>query len=265
MKGAAVAVLQFLATKLLPSLPRAGASSALPDSWTNVELQRDMDCGFWCPGAPLRNKKVYRMPTREGDASAAESCDKRRQGHPTLMPGVFSVWCPHGICLAFHVMRVPESPETAFSILALRRRTAPAVVVYDDACKLLAYALAREPEYFGRTRFFCDRFHRRDHVACGDGLDIDAFSAYACLNTEAAEQGWAKTCFVVTPTQFMTAPNFMLYVRTFFAGYNLDKMRECEKKRQLHVNHMANFVNPLRALSDHDRHTLLPAAAEQQP
>ncbi len=168
--AAAIAALQFLSTKLQPppwSKPRD------VDTWKSVSLDLDVECGFWCPRAPLRGRKSYKAGIRMGDSaelcSPAESCEKKRSGHPSLMPGVFSVWCPHGVCLAFHMMRVPESPETAFSVLALRREVAPSVVIYDDACNCSCTASRASPSFSLACVFFVIG-STGDHAACGDGL-----------------------------------------------------------------------------------------------
>ena len=43
-------------------------------------------------------------------------CRKDSQNHPKLTPGVFTMFCFHGVCLGFQVMTSVESPKTAFYI-----------------------------------------------------------------------------------------------------------------------------------------------------
>ncbi|XP_070549698.1 uncharacterized protein [Ptychodera flava] len=45
-----------------------------------------------------------------------DTCNKFSHGHPTLSPGLFTVYCPHKVCVGFHVMDVHESPATPFNI-----------------------------------------------------------------------------------------------------------------------------------------------------
>jgi hypothetical protein len=145
-------------------------------------------------------------------------------------------------------MKNIESPETIFSALFHRRKTAPRVVVYDDACQLSTYALTRQPQFFANCRFFCDRFHRADHVGCGDGFDIRLFPVYNALNTEAGEQGWSKVNFVVTPAQFMTPIHFMHYVLCFLAGYNADKIATLVPDSSTLAEQLRRFSDPLSVL-----------------
>ena len=42
--------------------------------------------------------------------------------------------------------------------------SAPALVIYDNACNLHRYALNRDPEFFTNTKFTVDRFHWSNHT-----------------------------------------------------------------------------------------------------
>ena len=70
-------------------------------------------------------------------------CRKYSHGHPSLSPGIFTVFCPHGICYGFQVMTKHESPEVPFDIFKTRFSSAPDVIIYDNACRLHAYCLNR--------------------------------------------------------------------------------------------------------------------------
>ena len=52
-----------------------------------------------------------------------ESCNKFARRHSQLTPGLFTVFCAHGICLGFKLMMNKESPKTAFDILFTRFST----------------------------------------------------------------------------------------------------------------------------------------------
>lgn len=58
--------------------------------------------------------------------------------------------------------------KSHFDIFTSRFRS-PAVIIYDNACKLHAYCLNREPRLYQNTRFFIDRFHWRGYVGCSSG------------------------------------------------------------------------------------------------
>ena len=60
-----------------------------------------------------------------------------------VLPGVFAIFCPHGICLGFFFMSNFESPETLFSIIMQRRRVPPRVLIYDSGCLEHAFAMNR--------------------------------------------------------------------------------------------------------------------------
>ena len=46
----------------------------------------------------------------------ADDCCKSSYGHPSLTPGIFTIYCPHGVGYGFQVMRNCESPHIPFHI-----------------------------------------------------------------------------------------------------------------------------------------------------
>ncbi|AAW46020.2 expressed protein [Cryptococcus deneoformans JEC21] len=50
--------------------------------------------------------------------------------------GIAGMWCPHGICLGYHIMLTAEGRNDFFSMLRCFRKTAPKIVIYDYACHL---------------------------------------------------------------------------------------------------------------------------------
>lgn len=81
---------------------------------------------------------------------------KRLQHHTK---GGFVFCCPHRVIYGWHVMLRGESPRDPFTVLytRLHRRHLPRFLVYDNACKLQAYAMRREPAHFADVRFLVDR------------------------------------------------------------------------------------------------------------
>ncbi len=51
----------------------------------------------------------------------------------------------HGKCLGFQILKEAESPKHVFDFLFSRLEKAPTTVVYDNACNLSEYCMAREP------------------------------------------------------------------------------------------------------------------------
>jgi len=47
-------------------------------------------------------------------------CTKYHPDHAKLLPGIFTLFCQHGICFGFRVMTTSESPNVLFSLLKTR-------------------------------------------------------------------------------------------------------------------------------------------------
>lgn len=155
-----------------------------------TSLTEDLSRGIWLPSLDgERPFNRYAAPTRDWELY---DCEKDLKGkHSTLLPGIFTLTCPHGFYLGkdltssiierandahsqwrwigFFLMVKPESPETVFSVLYNRFPDADRLLIYDNACKLLEYCLNREPKYFERTIFLIDRLHAPGHVGCTPG------------------------------------------------------------------------------------------------
>ena len=74
-----------------------------------------------------------------------DSCRKTSYGHPSLTPGIFTVYCPHGVCYRYEIMHRCESPRHPFEIFTTHLPVPPHTIIYDNACTLHAYSLNREP------------------------------------------------------------------------------------------------------------------------
>jgi len=98
-----------------------------------------------------------------------DDCQKASYGHPSLTPGIFTVFCPHGVCYGFTIMQRCESPRHPFNIFTSRFPVPPGTIVYDNRCKLHTYCLNREPALYKGTRSFIDRFHWKGHIGCSRG------------------------------------------------------------------------------------------------
>lgn len=194
--------------------------------WHPILPDEDMRVGYAYPCATeQRPSNVYRKETRRSDYECRKgACNKKSHRFLRVMPGVFAVFCAHGLCLGFHFMNNWESPETFFSLLIQRRRNAPRVIIYDAACRLHSYAMNREPWFFKDTEFYSDRLHWYDHVGCSVGFCIDRFPLYDCLNSEVAEQMFALLDRITTPVSFMGLENATYYVRLFFALQNIKRV-----------------------------------------
>ena len=68
-------------------------------------------------------------------------------------------------------MDTAEGPRQVYEVLCTRWKTAPRVILYDNACQLATYALARDPKHFGDTAFIVDRLHYEGHVRCSPAFN----------------------------------------------------------------------------------------------
>ena len=149
----------------------------------------------------------------------SDSCRKASYGHPSLSPGIFTVFCPHGVCYVFEVMQSCESPKHPFSIFRQRFLKAPQVIVYDNACKLHQYCLNHEPHFFRSTLFVVDQFHWRGHVGCSAGYCLNTYKQMAIkdINSQVNEQAnaglqrIAKMATICRMTIVAKNGNYLLY------------------------------------------------------
>ena len=143
-----------------------------------------------------------------------------------FLTGLFTMFCPHGVCIGFQLMNAVESPRTAFNILNRRFKAYPRLVVYDNACKLHLFALKREPKRIQDTRFMVDRMHFRGHVGCTLGYSMDSYtdSVIAGINSQVNEQANADLRRLSTQLTYMHPENVMKHTSVFLAIRNRDKI-----------------------------------------
>ncbi|XP_066304517.1 uncharacterized protein [Branchiostoma lanceolatum] len=158
-----------------------------------------------------------------------DSCRKESYGHPSLTPGLFTLFCPHGVCFGFEVMRSCESPQHPFEIIRTRFKTAPRTIVYDNACQLHRYVMNRDPHFFKKTQFLVDRFHWKGHVGCSLGYCMDSYSASVdirTINSQVNEQANSGLARMKSQLSYMKPPNFMFHASLFLAVRNMDARRK---------------------------------------
>lgn len=171
-----------------------------------------------------------------------DNCRKEGYRHPTLTPGIFTVYCPHGICYGFEAMTECESPKVPFAIFKTRFPKAPDVIIYDNACNLHKYCLSREPDYFKNTRFLVDKFHWKCHIACSEGYNMERYTACVdtqTINSQINEQANAGLKRLQSQLTYMNADNFMFHISLFLS------LKNREKIDKLTVNLAKNFIDNL--------------------
>ncbi|XP_041950489.1 uncharacterized protein LOC121711194 [Alosa sapidissima] len=127
-------------------------------------MERD---GDFFPCLPLVRDRGLFDADGEREQGRLTDCRKVGSRHPSLIPGIFTLFCKHGVCLGFSIMEQVESVNVPFSILRSRFTKCPEVVIYDNACQLHTYAIRRDPQFFNKTWFLVNRLHWRNHSGIG--------------------------------------------------------------------------------------------------
>ena len=163
------------------------------------------------------------------------TCTKDTKKHKKLSSGICTMICPHGICIGFQLMDVPESPRTSFDLLVRRfGDNMPRLILYDNACHLQQYAMKREPKRFKNTRFMIDRMHSKNHK-CTEGYSMRTYSkdlSIEALNSQVCEQTNSHLRRIATQLAYMQPRNAIFHVKIFLAIRNMDKL----KSRNLYVD-----------------------------
>ena len=138
------------------------------------------ETGSYYGRLPLRYRPYYdgRDDSKAFDnADNANSCRKffSTYSKRTLTGGLMGLWCPHLICLGFHLIPHAEGRNDVFSALWVYFDKAPQTVVYDFACQLAPYSMSREPEFFKDTCFAIDEMHATGHTACSSALFLSNY------------------------------------------------------------------------------------------
>lgn len=102
--------------------------------------------------------------------------------------------------------------------------TAPAVIVYDFACKLYEYCMNRDPAFFMKTQFLVDRFHLNNHN-CAASFKVNTYGELAGLNTQVAEQRNSQTAIVQRLFSYMNPRTFLPSLRLVLYNQNLEKIK----------------------------------------
>ena len=92
------------------------APFTIPTSGIYQPPQPDSPLSFF-PNLPqLHRDALYAADVVNQASTDSDSCRKNAYGHPTLSPGVFTIFCMHGICYGFEILKSHKSPKHPFSI-----------------------------------------------------------------------------------------------------------------------------------------------------
>lgn len=188
----------------------------------------------------IRIRPTYPMfPNDAGSDNAkkemrGEGCNKfyTKYGESRLTGGIMVVWCTHSVCYGFHCIPFAEGRNDVFSAIFTHWKTAPSVVVYDFACALQPYCMAREPEFFANTLFVIDTFHSSGHTKCGHATFLDSYCVtnprLLSVNSSAAESGNGGIARIRKSVSYMSQARAIIYTKTFLSIWNRARIRSQE-------------------------------------
>lgn len=171
-------------------------------------------------------------PTNLDDPDLHNVCTKHTKKTRHVTPGVFALFCPHGICLGFEAMMNFESTMTPFNILYRRFPIPPGYMHYDNGCNLSRTCMKLASRHFATTVFMIDRMHWPDHRACHLGFCMNAYpknmpmaggsTTIGAVNSQVCEQCNAKLEMIAKQTKFMNQETYMMYTKLFLYLCNKD-------------------------------------------
>jgi hypothetical protein len=184
---------------------------------------------IYAPNFPLCRllRTEWKGPDKETDGG---ECNKGTNKHPGLSPGMFLMFCHHGVCLAFMVMVRHEGASTPHELFFTRFENCPAVIVYDNGCNFTRYYYKREPRFYKDCRCLSDKFHSCNHTSCSWGFRMGRYPGSFELvpgvtvkqvNSEAAEQCNSVLENIRTSLAYMSHDNYITYLRHFLTLRNI--------------------------------------------
>ena len=108
-------------------------------------------------------------------------------------------------------MKDAESPRTLFEAIYVHWPEPPEVVVYDNSCHAMTYALNREPAWFKPVQWVIDATHFPGHTGCAYAFDIKRQPRLSRLNSQICEQRVRLFCIVAAIVQCMLRGTQKLY------------------------------------------------------
>ena len=121
--------------------------------------------------------------------------------------------------------------KKVFFFFFFQQKPAPDVVIYDNACHLQEYCLARAPRFFKNTLFLVDRLHWENHTGCSMAHNICLYPFLSEVNTQAAEQLNSGLTVLRKSLPFMKGDNFILHLKLFILEKNRKKKENMENKK----------------------------------
>ena len=224
------------AEKIAKKLQKRVGQQPVPEQFEEQQLPIETTGSFY--GMPqIRTRPKYIPLDTTNDAENEDMCDKQFSQFNGISGGCMVLWCPHRIALGFHIIPKGEGRNDVFSAIFTHWPVAPKLVVYDFACQLQPYCLAREPEYFKDTIFLIDRLHSNNHVSCSEVFDLEAHrvsgSRMFYINDEVQEQGNLELKPVRKSCLYMKRCTFMPFVQLKLETSNRKQIKRLKRKGRI--------------------------------
>ena len=225
---------EFVFNNLISQRHVVKSTPIIEDEGQLCEWQRT---GAWYGMLKRRSRPYYEG--RDGKAkNAAENnqvndvCNKYYETYKKqkLTGGLMAFWCPHLVCLGFHMMPTAEGRDDVFSAILTYWKNAPRMIIYDFACQLGPYCLAREPEFFRNTTFVIDEMHSTGHTNCSQAFFLQNYiltrASLKPVNSSAAECGNSGLARIRKSVSYMSESHAILYVHTYISVWNRIQARK---------------------------------------
>jgi hypothetical protein len=158
-----------------------------------------------------------------------DQCNKKVPKNPNNTAGIFIICCgKKGCCrrvLGMKVMDTGESPKFFYDFIRERLPVKPKYVLYDAACKLKSYAMARDSKFFCHITILFDRLHESNHVwSCNPSHFLKLYNAHellgGCVSQVCEQVNSEIKRYPVHTVRHMNLAHAMIYMSTFFVLLN---------------------------------------------
>jgi hypothetical protein len=138
-----------------------------------------------------------------------------------------ALWCPHVVCVGFHAIPECEGRNDVFSAIFSYWEVAPEVIIYDFACQLAPYCLAREPQFFKDTLFVVDQMHANGHNYCSQACFVSNYMqvrpSVMFVNSSAAEAANSGLNRIRKSLSYMGERHASLFTYVYMSVWNRRK------------------------------------------
>lgn len=171
---------------------------------------------------------IDKSTTKSLNNNEPSMCQKRFETKQKYSGGIMAFWCEHGISYGFHMIETSEALRDVMCAILMHWKTAPSLIIYDNACHLMKYCHSREWGFFKNTTFLIDEFHQYNHTACTEAHNLKRYkisraTKYLFTNSSVAESGNADLVKIKPSVHYMKADSGFQYTLTQLEIQNVVK------------------------------------------